>query len=342
MSAPTTGLRPSSLSWASVLEFWRSIGQTDAVRAAPSDRLRADGVVRFFFVGLMAVAVLPSTAAANGVTVLDDRGRTVQLAEPAERIVSLAPHLTELLFAVGAGDRIVATVAYADYPEAARSIPRVGTATQLDLERLLALSPDLVIAWSSGSPRGALERLEKLGFTVYYSEPGDFEGIAADLRRLGQLAGQEESATTKARAFLDIITELQDRYSMRPDVTVFYQVWDQPLMTVNDQHLIGRAIALCGGRNLFGHLDTLVPRPGHEAVIAADPETIVSGGPGEDRPDWLAEWQRWPQLTAVQRNNLFFIPPSLLQRHTPRIAEGTGILCEALETARKRRVEPPR
>jgi len=291
---------------------------------------------------LIAWAGLPITAAAGGVTVLDDRGRTVHLAEPAQRIVSLAPHLTELLFAVGAGDRIVATVAYADHPAAARSIPRVGTATQLDLERLLAASPDLVIAWSSGSPRAALERLESFGLAVYYSEPGDFEGIAADLQQLGQLAGQEERGATEARAFLDSIAELQDRYAQRPEVTVFYQVWDQPLMTVNDRHLIGRAIELCGGRNLFGHLDTLVPRPGKETVIAADPEAIVSGGPGEDRPDWLADWQIWPQLTAVRRDNLFFIPPSLLQRHTPRIAEGTRMLCEALETARERRVELPR
>ncbi len=298
--------------------------------------------VRRFSAGLMVAASLPIAAAAQGISVIDDRGRTVQLAEPAQRIVSLAPHLTELLFAVGAGDRIVATVAYADYPEAASSIPRIGTATQLDLERLLAASPDLVIAWSSGSPRAALERLEALGLTVYYSEPGHFEGIAADLQRLGELAGQEERGAVAARDFLDTITELRDRYSTRPEVTVFYQVWDQPLMTVNDQHLIGRAIELCGGRNLFGHLETLVPRPGHETVIAADPEAIVSGGPGEDRPDWLAEWRSWSQLTAVRRDNLFFIPPSLLQRHTPRIAEGTRMLCEVLETARSRRVELPR
>jgi iron complex transport system substrate-binding protein len=304
--------------------------------------MRVNAAVRLLCVGWIAAASLPMTAAAGGPTVLDDRGRTVHLAEPAQRIVSLAPHLTELLFAVGAGDRIVATVAHADHPDAARSIPRVGTAAQLDLERLLAASPDLVVAWSSGSPRPALERLERLGIAVYYSEPGDFEGIAADLRRLGELAGQGDRGATEALAFLDTIAELQERYAERPRVSVFYQVWDQPLMTVNDQHLIGRAIELCGGRNVFGHLETLVPRPGHETVIAADPEAIVSGGPGEDRPDWLSEWRHWPQLTAVARDNLFFIAPSLLQRHTPRIAEGTRLLCEALELARDRRTEPLR
>jgi iron complex transport system substrate-binding protein len=291
---------------------------------------------------VIAVASMQITAAADGITVIDDRGRTVHLSEPAQRVVSLAPHLTELLFEVGAGERIVATVDHADHPPEAQEIPRIGTATQLDLERLLAASPDLVIAWSSGSPRAALERLEAVGLTVYYSEPGDFEGIASDLLRLGHLTGQGERGARAARSFTDTVTELRERYENRPEVTVFYQVWDQPLMTVNDQHLIGRAIELCGGRNLFGQLDTLVPRPGREVVIAADPEAIVSGGPGEDRPDWLTEWRNWPRLTAVRRDNLFFIPPSLLQRHTPRIAEGTRLLCEALELVRERRSEPLR
>ncbi|TVP89027.1 MAG: cobalamin-binding protein [Thioalkalivibrio sp.] len=290
----------------------------------------------------VALPVAALSAGAGGISVSDDRGRTVELAEPAQRIVSLAPHLTELLFAVGAGDRIVATVAHADHPEAARSIPRVGTAAQLDLERLLAASPDLVIAWGSGSPGTALERLETLGITVYYSEPGDFEGIAADLRRLGRLAGQPERGAREARAFLDAIATLRDGFGDRPEVRVFYQVWDQPLMTVNDGHLIGQAIHLCGGRNVFGHLDTMVPRPGLETVLAADPEAIISGGPGEDRADWLDAWRDWTQLTAVQRDNLFFIPPSLLQRHTPRLAQGARLLCDALELARERRAEPHR
>jgi iron complex transport system substrate-binding protein len=275
----------------------------------------------------------------HGIAVVDDRGRTVQLAEPAERIVSLTPHLTELLFAVGAGERIVATVAHADFPPAAREIPRIGTATQLDLERLLAARPDLVIAWDSGSPRAQLERLERLGLTVYYSEPSDFQGIAHDLRRLGRLSGSEGLAERAAQDFEDEIDALRARYSDRPPVDVFYQVWDQPLMTVNDAHLIGKVIRLCGGRNVFGQLETLVPRPGKETVLAADPEAIVSGGPGEDRPDWLQPWEKWTDLTAVRRGNLFFIPPSLIQRHTPRIAQGTRMLCEALETARSRRPE---
>ncbi|AGA33029.1 Vitamin B12 ABC transporter, B12-binding component BtuF [Thioalkalivibrio nitratireducens DSM 14787] len=293
------------------------------------------------FLCVLFSALLPLAAgAASGVTVTDDLGREVVLEQPAQRIVSLTPHLTELLFAAGAGERIVGTVEHADYPPPALKIPRVGTAAHLDLERILELEPDLLLAWASGSPRTALERLERLGLAVYYSEPADLAGIAADLRRLGRLAGQPEVAEAAARAFEAEIDALRRNHAHRRPVTVFYQVWDRPLMTVNDGHLIGEAIRLCGGRNLFGSETSLVPRPDREAVLAADPEAIVTGGPGEDRPDWLQPWREWGALTAVRRDNLFFVPPSLLQRHTPRIADGALMLCEALELARARRPEP--
>jgi iron complex transport system substrate-binding protein len=304
----------------------------------PGGQHASRGRAPWFLFGLWLC--LPPAAASDvgpGIVVVDDRGRTVQLAGPAQRIVSLAPHLTELLFVVGAGERIVATVAHADFPAEAQDIPRVGTATQLDLERLLGAHPDLVIAWDSGSPRAQTGRLEELGVTVYYNEPGDFDGIARDLRRLGRLAGTDEPAGQAAADFLNTIDTLRRLYADRPPVPLFYQVWDQPLMTINDAHPIGEAVRLCGGQNVFGHLDTLVPRPGLEVVLAADPEAIVSGGPGEDQADWLDPWRQWGNLTAVRRDNLFFIPPSLIQRATPRIAEGTRMLCEVLETARTRR-----
>ncbi|AHE98152.1 cobalamin-binding protein [Thioalkalivibrio paradoxus] len=291
------------------------------------------------FLRLVPVALLPLVAGAAGIEVTDDLGREVVLEQPAKRIVSLAPHLTELLFAAGAGERIVGTVEHADYPPASRGIPRVGTASHVDLERILELEPDLLLAWASGSPRTALERLERLGFAVYYSEPADLDGIATDLRRLGRLAGQTEAADARARGFEAEIEALRREHAHRPPVTVFYQVWDRPLMTVNDKHLIGEAIRLCGGRNVFASEQSLVPRPNREAVLAADPEAIVTGGPGEDRPDWLHPWREWDALTAVRRDNLFFVPPSLLQRHTPRIADGARLLCEALELARARRPE---
>ena len=290
----------------------------------------------------IGLAAESAQADAGTVAVIDDRGREVHMAAPPERIVSLAPHLTELLFAVGAGERVIATVEHADHPAEARSLPRIGSALQLDLERIVALRPDFVIAWASGNPRAQMERLEALGLNVYYSEPTDFAGIARDLRRLGHITGTAASAEAAAVAFERAIGALRTRHSGRPPVTVFYQVWDRPLMTVNDRHLIGEALRLCGGVNVFGDLDALVPRPSREAVLAANPEVIVTGGPGADRADWLDPWRAWTGLTAVRRGNLFFVPPSLLQRPTPRIARGTGLLCEALEQARLRRPEPDR
>jgi len=299
-------------------------------------------LARLGLLALLGLGLLPTTLPAAGITVIDAHGQSVTLERPAQRIVSLSPHLTELLFAAGAGDRIIATVEHADYPPAALAIPRIGQASQLDLERILAARPDLIVAWSSGSPRAQLERLERLGLVIYYSEATDFDGIAEALRHLGHLAGTDTQAEAVAREFLQAMADLQHRHAGQAPVSVFYQVWDRPLMTVNDQHLIGEIIALCGGRNVFGDLDTLVPRPGRETILAADPEAIVVGGPGEDRPDWLDAWRRWDQLTAVRRDNLFFISPSLLQRHTPRIAEGTRQLCAALELARSRRADPTR
>jgi iron complex transport system substrate-binding protein len=296
-------------------------------------------VLPCLLLGLLSGLFGPPAQSDPVIVVVDDRGRELRLEQPAQRIVTLAPHLTELLFAMGAGARVIATVDHSDHPPQALDIPRIGSAAQLDLERLLHYRPDLVLAWSTGSPRAQTARLEQLGVNVYYSEPTGFAGVAEDLRRLGHLAGANVAAEDAAQAFEQEIAGLRERYGARPPVTVFYQVWDRPLMTVNDAHLIGEAIRLCGGHNLFGAADSLVPRPGLEAVLAADPEVIVTGGPGEDRPDWLEPWRTWTGLMAVRSGNLFFVPPSLLQRHTPRIAEGARMLCEALDLARELRPE---
>ncbi|WP_018873038.1 cobalamin-binding protein [Thioalkalivibrio sp. ALJ16] len=286
---------------------------------------------------LVATFLCATPALAEPVTVTDDEDRELRLEQTAQRIVSLAPHITEVVFAVGAGDRLVGATQYSDYPPEAEDIPRVGGYSRIDLERVLELEPDLVIAWRSGNSGSQIERLRDLGIPVYVSEPRRFEGVASSMRRIAHLAGTEATGDAAAQAFLDRIEALRNEYAQRDPVRVFYQVWEQPLMTINDQHLIAEAIEVCGGSNVFGHLDRLVPRMDREAVIEADPEVIIGGGMGEDRPDWVRAWERWEDLTAVQRDNLFFIAPSLLQRHTPRIAEGTALMCEELERARLRR-----
>lgn len=276
------------------------------------------------------------------VVVTDDAGHTLKLPRPAQRIVSLAPHLTELLFAAGAGGQVVAAVEYSNYPEAAKALPRIGSYAALDLERIAALKPDLVMAWGSGNPPGPVAQLRRLGIPVFVSEPQRLEDIGPSLVRLGDLAGTEAVARHAADAFEARRTTLTARYADRRPVTVFYEIWNQPLMTVGGTHIISAAMALCGGRNVFDAVRQPAATVGLEAVLATDPEAIVASGMGESRPDWLDDWQRWPQLTAVKRGNLFFVPPDLLQRHTPRILDGAERLCAALDAARRRAAQPGR
>ena len=287
-------------------------------------------------ISFLLLALLAAPAFAE-VRVADDLGQTIALAQPARRIVSLAPHVTEMLFAAGAGDYLVGTVAYSDYPEAAKRIPRVGGYTNPDLEAVVGLRPDLIVAWKSGNRESQLDKLQGLGFTVYVTEPRHIEDVPSNIERLGVLAGPVTPAREAAAAFRARHDALRRRYGGRPPVNVFYQIWNQPLMTVNGEHLISDVLRLCGGRNVFTSLPVLAPKVDIEAVLAADPEIIVASGMGEARPEWLDDWRRWQRLTAVRNDNLFFVPPELLQRHTPRILDGAERLCAAFDQARARR-----
>lgn len=282
-------------------------------------------------------------AAAPGVradvSVTDDLGRTVALAEPAARVVSLAPHATEQLFAVGAGEQIIAAVNHSDHPPAARDIPRLGDYDAVDLERVMALAPDLVVAWQSGNGTEAIARLRSLDLPVYIGEPRQLGDIPAALARLGILTGHADRGAAAAGRFRARRAHLRTRFGDRPRVGVFYQVWSRPLLTVNGDHLISRVIRLCGGRNVFAGLSTAIPPVSKEAVIAADPEVIVGSGLGRTRPDWLDAWREWPRITAAERGNLFHIPPALITRATPRVLSGAERLCRQLDRARGRR--PP-
>ena len=296
-----------------------------------------DASVKNIFCCLALAAVWPATAVSGELRVTDDAGRTVVLVQPARRIVSLAPHITEMLHAAGAGERIVGAVEYSDYPPAARSVARIGSYTRLDIERVLALKPDLAIGWASGNHRADLEKLEQLGIPLYVSEPRRLEDVAGNLERFGELAGSAAVARRAADDFRARRAALHKQYSARPAVRMFYEIWNQPLMTVNGEQVISDVVRLCGGENVFADLKTLAATINVEAVLAADPEAIVASGMDEQRPEWLDDWRRYPMLRAVQRDNLFFIPPDLLQRHTPRLLDGAEQLCRALETARGRR-----
>lgn len=285
----------------------------------------------------VSLLLLLSISAQAEVCVVDDQQRDVCLDQAAKRIIALSPGITEQLFAAGAGTHVIATVSFSDYPEVAQKLPRIGGYDRFDLEAIVALKPDLLVAWSEGNPAEQLTQLEKLGLAIYYSEPQNFDDIADALDRLGTLAGTSTTASEAATDFRQRVGELRQRYKEAEQVRVFQQIWVNPLMTVNDKHLISEATRICGGINIFGDLPRLSARIDLEAVIAADPEAIIAGGMGEESPEWLTDWLRFDGLTAVRRNNLFFVSPSTLQRPTPRLLEGATRLCQHLDTARGRR-----
>ncbi|PCJ26915.1 MAG: cobalamin-binding protein [SAR86 cluster bacterium] len=268
------------------------------------------------------------------IEVIDDEGSLVRLSAPAERIISLAPSLTELIFAAGAGDKLVGVVEYSDYPAAAKELPLVGRHDLLDMERILQLNPDLVVAWQTGNPRASVNRLKELGLTVYIAEPKSLDSIPGHLERLSTLAGTKETGAEAANFFRDSLQKLNLTYSNKAPVSTFYQVWDKPLISAGGNELINDIIELCGGVNIFSEISLMSPKVSQEAVLARNPEAIIASGMDIERPEWLDNWKRWSSITAVARNNLFFIPPDLLQRHTPRALLGAKMMCEQIDQAR--------
>jgi len=288
------------------------------------------------FLALTAAFAL-SVAAQADLVFKDDIGREVRLKAPAKRIITLAPHAAESLYAAGAGDRLVGTVDYSDYPPATKKIPRVGGYSRVDLEAVVALKPDLVIAWESGNNMTQVEKLKALGLAVYVFQPNRMEEVAGQLERLGQLAGSEAIANPAAERFRQRLNSLRQANTGKPKVRVFYQIWKAPLMTVGGPQIISDAIRLCGGENVFGQLGQMAPTVSVEAVLETNPEAIVATGMGDARPEWLSDWDKWTQMTAVKRGNLFHIHPDIMQRHTPRILDGAEQLCAHLDVARSRR-----
>lgn len=287
----------------------------------------------FRLIVIVWLCCLAGLSSAGTLSVTDYTGQQVRLEQPAQRIVSLAPHVTELLFSIGAGERLVGAVNYSDYPEAAESIPRVGGYNALDLERIVALKPDLVVGWQSGNNPADLEKLRRFDLPLFINEPRRLADIPETLRRLAVLTGTQKRAEAVITDFKARLEALR-RFSGRQPVKVFYQIWDRPLMTVNDEHLIGDVIRLCGGRNVFGETASLTPQVSEESVIARAPQAIVIGGMGEQHAEWIERWQRWNSIPAVAHNHLFMINPDHLQRHTVRILQGAKTLCGQLQQVR--------
>lgn len=286
---------------------------------------------------------LPAAVHAAPLRVVDDAGRIVSLDQPARRIVALSPQLLELAAAAGASRAVVATIRGAEDVAWARKLPRVGDAFGLNLEAIALLKPDLILAWQSGTPPREVARLQSLGIPVYWSQANGFDALARTVTRIGTLAGTSEQADRWVRAFDARLAALRRRYAdRRPAVRVFYQVWNEPLTTVGGPQLIGQAIALCGGRNVFGDLNTFAPTVSREAVIGANPQLIVASGP--QAATWLDAWRRFRQVSAVRHDQLVVLPSDALSLMGVDVLDGVAQLCAAMDTARTavRRAQPTR
>ena len=274
-------------------------------------------------------------AFAAPVSVVDFSGRTVTLPAPATRIVALAPHSVENLYSAGAGHKLVGVVSSSDFPAEASDIPRVGSYDAYSIEAIASAEPDLILVWGSGNGTRTMAKLETLGIPVFVSEPRQLQDIPRDIRALGILAGSESASEAEAQRIEQGLEELQQHYSQKQALKVMYEIWNDPLQTINGEHLISQVITLCGGRNIFAEVTTLAPRENIESVLALAPEAIIASGMRDTRPHWLDDWQRYPTLPAVRDGGLFFVNPDYLERPTARVLLGARSLCEQLDSLRK-------
>lgn len=283
---------------------------------------------------LLAFAPQPAAAAVEAV---DDLGQKVRLDKPASRIISFAPHVTELLFAVGAGEKIVGVVKHSDYPEQAKRIPEIGTNLAADLERIVSMRPDLIVAWLHAASMKQLDRLRSTGIPVYFSNPRTLEAIARDGERLGTLAGTGAEAARWAEQFRQRHQRLRSRYAHRGTIRVFYQVWPRPLYTLNREHFVSDLLATCGATNVFGSLPVIAPVVNTEAVLQANPQAIVGAVP---EAELRSQWDGWKEIDAVRLENLFSVDADLVHRAGPRAMDGAETLCEKIDEARRRIAQP--
>ena len=251
------------------------------------------------------------------------------------RVVTLAPNLTELVFAAGAGDTLVGVSAYSDYPGEAKQLPVIGDAFAVDHEQLAVLQPDLLLVWQSGTPEHVVDDLRGVGYNVEVIRTRALADVAAALRRIGGLTGYSRQADHAAQRYTDELQNIAARYSDAEDLRVFYQVDRRPLYTINGEHYVSELINLCGGSNVFADLNELAPAVDVEAVVERDPEVMLASS--DAGADAFEEWQRWPHVAANQYQNRFLMPADEIGRATPRLVMAAQAVCEALQEARLRR-----
>jgi len=272
---------------------------------------------------------LATPARGEAIALQQADGSQLLLHKPARTIITLSPHLAELAFAAGVGERVVAVAEYSNYPAAAAQLPRVGDAFRLDLERIISLKPDLVIAWQSGNPALAVAQLQKLDLTTWVIEIRQPKEIASILEQMGNAGGNPERGKQAADQARLRLQEIVQAGTGKARVSFFYQIAAQPLFTLNGQHLVSQSLALCGGENVFADESVLAPQIDLESVIVLDPE-VMFAAVGDGQTDPLAAWQQWPRLQAVKNQRLYTLPADEINRATPRMLDAVATACSLL------------
>jgi vitamin B12 transport system substrate-binding protein len=252
-----------------------------------------------------------------------------------QRIIALAPHIVESLYAIGAGEQIIGTTAHADYPKAAEDILRVGNYARLQIEKIIQLKPDVIIAWKTGNPSDDLARLEKYDLKVIYSDPQTLEDVGKELMMLGKITGRETTANSVAKDYLTKLQEIRHTYAGQQKVSVFYELWSRPLRTVANKAWPQQQIALCGASNPFADAKDDYPSIGLEQVLVTLPQVVVQPSQhSADSPDGL-NWPQWQHIPAVKNNFIFHPNADKVHRMTTRMLDEVVILCAQIDTARQ-------
>ena len=298
--------------------------------------------VALYLTTILSLVITTNSFAINvhaGISVVDDKNNTVILKKPAQRVITLAPSLTEMVFTIGAENILVATVKSSNYPPAANQIARIGDYEKFNMETLLSFKPDLVLAWSSGNNNQQVEQIKKFNIPVYLIEPRQLGDIAKSLRNIGRLLGHSVQANQAADSFENRLNRIRNTNKNKARLRVFYQIWHDPIYTVNGEHVISRIMKMCGLDNVFHSARILAPKITEESVIGKNPQIIIASGMANgmsiEQPDWLSIWKKWPAITAVSSGNLFFIHPDIINRQSTRILEGAEKMCEQADKARE-------
>ena len=289
--------------------------------------------LRFLFTLVVVSGLITARASFAGITLVQANGETLTLTTPAERIITLAPNLAELVFAAGAGGQLKAVVEYSNFPAQVKQIPRIGDAFRIDLERIIELEPDLVIAWKSGNPQTALQKLEQLGITVWQVEITRPEEIADAVENISHAAGTQAVGQAVARQLRGKLADLRHENADKSLVDYFYQIAPRPLYTINGRHIISRSLEICGGSNIFSELPTLAPQISRESVIIINPQAMIAPQISGDPPA-LAVWQDWPRLQAVQNKTMLYLPADEISQATPRLLHSIDLACKLLDQVR--------